>query len=323
VLDRAPDRDGLAHHLRELEAGQTREQVLRGMVQSPEAAMLSLYQPGVRKLVADFWAQGTAARRTAQPVCFLHTMKTAGTSLRRALVGLAAPWPSLAELFLDDLVCAPSPLLDHAMFLAGHLPYEALDLLPPGLAVCTVVRDPIERTLSHLAHLNGRVLAERDQGELSLDEFIWSPLYQPLWQDYQARQLVHRIGLRDAWRSFSPLEQAKMRGIEGADAAYPLQSLFDSTPLELEGDALARAALERLEMVHFVGTTDSLHALVTRIAEFWHRPVPAQMPYEGRSESRIDAKAIGAVLLDAIKAGTAADAALYERASSVAARGDR
>ncbi len=168
VLDRAPDRDGLAHHLRELEAGQTREQVLRGMVQSPEAAMLSLYQPGIRRLVADFWVQGSEARRTAQPVCFLHTMKTAGTSLRRTLVGLAAPWPSLAELFLDDLVCAPSPLLDHAMFLAGHLPYEALDLLPPGLAVCTVVRDPLERTLSHLAHLNRRVLAGRGQGEVSV-----------------------------------------------------------------------------------------------------------------------------------------------------------
>jgi hypothetical protein len=323
VLDRAPDRDGLAHQLHALQNGETREQLLRGMVRSPEAAMLALYQRGTRDLVADFWSRGTAARRMAQPLCFLHTMKTAGTSLRHALGELAAPWPCLAELFVDDLVCAPSPLLDHAMFIAGHLPYEALDLLPPGLAVCTVVRDPVERTLSHLAHLNSRVLAERGQEGISVEEFVWSPLYHPLWQNYQARQLVHRIGLRDAWRSFSPAEQAQERGIGGPDAEYPLQSLFDSTPLTLTGDALAVAALERLDSIEFVGTTERLDSLVARVAAFWHRPAPAQVPFEGASASRVEAAHLSGSLLAAVKTGTAADAALYERASAVAARGDR
>jgi hypothetical protein len=312
VFDRAPDRQGLADQREAMRRGESREAVLRGMVQSQEAATLALYRPGVRNLVSDYWSRGAPARGVTRPICFLHTMKTAGTSLGHALVELAGPWPYLAELMVDHLVCLPTAVLGQAMLLAGHLPYEALDLLPDGMVLCTVVRDPVERTLSHHAHLNG-ILAARGQPHIGIEEFIASPGYQPLWQDYQARQLVHRIGLKDAWKTFSPVEEAAKHGLEGADAEFPLQSLFDSAPLGVHGDALTEAALARLASIDVVGTTDRLDDLVARLAALWGRPAVA-VPTERVSTARLQREDLRAATLDAIVSGTAADAALYDRA---------
>jgi hypothetical protein len=318
VFDRAPDRQGLGDQLDALQRGESREAVLRGMVQSPEAATLALYRPATRDVLADYWSRRADVPRGTRPVCFLHTMKTAGTSLARALVDLAAPWPYLAELMLDQLVCLPSAILGQAMLIAGHLPYEALDLLPDGMTVCTVVRDPVERTLSHHAHLNG-ILAARGQDDVGIEEFLRSPGFQPLWQDYQARQLVHRVGLLDAWKTYSPVEEAARRGLQGADAEFPLQSLFDSTPVALHGDALAQAALVRLEAIDVVGTTDRLDAVVARLAALWQRPA-VPVPVERPSDRRLRRDDLDAVTLDAIVSGTMADAALYERAHERAAQ---
>jgi hypothetical protein len=317
VLDRVPDAAGLDDQLRVLHTGASREAVLRSIVDSPEAATLALYRASHRALVDDFWHRRAEAPPTARPVCFLHTMKTGGTALSRVLVELAGPWPHLTELLIDHLVCLPRRLLDQAMVITGHLPFEAAELLPDGVALCTIVREPVERTLSHHAHING-ILAGRGQRRVSIEEFVSSPTYGPLWQDYQARQLVHRFGIADAWKIFSPVDVAADRGISGADAVFPLQSLFDSTPLALEGDELRDAALERLERVDVVGTTDHLEAVVARIAAGWDRPAPESVPRARVSSSRVAVGDLSPGLLRAIRDATTVDAALHERADALA-----
>ena len=319
VLDRLPDPAGLADQLRELRSGKTRTSVLRAIVHSPEATTLAIHTTGARNLVADFWSRGAEARQAARPLCFLHVMKTAGTSLSHVLIELAGTWPYLADLLVDDLVCLPNAVLTNTMLIAGHLPYEALELLPDNIASCTVVRDPLERTLSHHAHLN-TVLADRDLPPVPIEEFVSSPLYHPLWQDYQSRQLVHRVGLSSAWRAYSPVAEAGARGISGPDAAYPLQSLFDSTPLELSGEPLAQAALERLEAVDLVGTTDDLDRLVARVAKFWGRPIPSHVPHDHVSASRLERDTLDSHLVRVIAEGTMADTAVYRQACRIAAR---
>jgi hypothetical protein len=318
VFDRAPDRDGLDDQLRALRSGESRERVLQAMVLSNEAATLALYRPGVRSLIDDFWRRRAQAPPEARPVCFLHTMKTAGTSLARTLVDLAGPWPYLTEVMLDHLVCMPDALLHQALLIAGHLPYEAVELLPDGVALCTVVRDPVERTLSHHAHLNA-VLSARGRPPIALDEFVTSSDYTPLWRDYQARQLAHRIGVRDAWRRFSPVERAASHGLTGPDAGYPLQSLFDSTPLALDASELEELALERLQSIDLVGTTDHLDHLIGSVARLWGRPGALAVPHERVSDGRLDRARVRPGLIDAIVAGTAVDAVLYAHASRVAA----
>jgi hypothetical protein len=313
ILERAPDPQGLDDHLRALGAATSREDVVLAMVQSQEAATLALYRPGIRSLVDDIWRRRSAVGSRVRPICFLHTMKTAGTALAGSLVDLAGPWPHLTDLMLDQLVCLPRVVIHQAVVIAGHLPYEAVDLLPDGMALCTVVREPLERTLSHHAHLNG-ILAGRGEHSVTLDEFLSAPHYRPLWQNYQARQLVHRVGLRDAWRTFSPVDAAAARGLHGLNAEYPLQSLFDSTPLELASEELEVAAVERLDSIDLVGTTDDLQHLMDRIACFWGRRPPAPVPRTRVSAARVTRDQLAPSLVATIRDGTAVDAAIYERA---------
>jgi hypothetical protein len=317
ILGRVPDARGLDDQLQVLRAGGSRSDVLRSIVGSKEAATLSLYGASHRGLIDDFWHRRSEVAPTTRPVCFLHTMKTGGTALSRVLVELAGPWPYVTELMLDHLVSLPRRLLEQAMLIAGHLPFEAVDLLPDGVALCAIVRDPVERTLSHHAHINS-ILASRGQRPVGIEEFVTSTAFGPLWQEYQARQLVHRVGVAEAWRTYSPVERAAERGISGLDAAYPLQSLFDSTPLELHGDELRDAALERLEHIDVVGTTDHLEDVVARIAAGWDRPAPVSVPRTRVSSSRVAERDLSPALVRTIRDATTADAALYERADALA-----
>jgi hypothetical protein len=100
----------------------------------------------------------------SRPICVLHIMKTAGTTLRSILeddLGGHAIYPNAGELarrehgwypqateVLDSL---PS-LRPHAV-LIGHFPAAILDRLPGRYRGAVVLRDPVQRALSALAHM--------------------------------------------------------------------------------------------------------------------------------------------------------------------------
>src|SRR4051812_5489542 len=122
LLDREPDAVGLRHFVRELTRGYTtREQVLRHIGQSAEGAATVLLGPGIRDHVRDFSALRAGVPESARPVCFLHPMKCGGTALTLGLSTLADPWPRLLDVWVDQLVCLPQPLLAQAMLVTGHL----------------------------------------------------------------------------------------------------------------------------------------------------------------------------------------------------------
>jgi hypothetical protein len=309
LLDRQPDPTGLSHHVGALAEGLTRPQLLTDLAASAEAARHQVYAPGVRLLVEEFWRSRQAAGPSVRPLFFLHIMKTAGTALTYALEQMALDWPRLTDLLVDHLVCLPPPLLADALLIAGHLPYEALSLLPSGGAVCTVLRDPVARTLSHHAHVN----ETRGLPLVSLQEFVTSETWRPLWVNYQARQLLHEVGLAGAWSRFSPVEEGSPV-LSEADTRFPLQSRFDTGPLEGDQDTLLAAGLTRLDSIELVGITDAVPALLERIAELWDRPVPPAVPRLRVSRHRTEVDDVPAATLAEIRAGTVVDAQLYESA---------
>ncbi len=316
ALKRPADAEALRVHVGLLRSGRSREEVLTGIVDSTEAARHLVYSPGVRSLAQEFWERRRHAGPDVRPIYFLHIMKTGGTSVAQALAGIASAWPRLGDLLLDHLVCLPRPLVNQALLVSGHLPYEAVELLPPGGALCTIVRDPVDRTLSHHAHLNADLAAAGRPG-VTIDEFLADGRWGPLWRDYQVRQLAGRLGAADAWTGFSPVERAAPRDLSPSDRAYPLQSLFDSAPID-DAAALAATALARLDTFELVGVTDDLDALVGRAAAFWRQPAPAPIGRLRASDGRLRREDVPAATVAAIRAGTPGDAALYERARELA-----
>jgi hypothetical protein len=228
-------------------------------------------------------------------------MKCGGTSLTYGLSQLAEPWPRLLDIWVDQLVCLPRPMLANTMLVSGHLPYATLGLLSPETATCTVLRDPLDRTLSHLAHL--RIHGGRP--DLGLDEFVHDELWHPFWVDYQARQLAVDVPVEDAWLG-RPI------------ATATLQAHFDADP-GLSADDLYARATQRLEKIDLVGVSDDLDQVLRAVAALWRKPPPPPAPRMNPTAAGRPATEVPDHLRAAILAGTEVDRQLYTRARERAA----
>jgi hypothetical protein len=299
LIDRDPDDAGLRHFVHELARGRTtREQVLGHIGHSGEGAASVLLGPGLREHVAEVVALRSAVPNGTRPLCFLHPMKCGGTALTMGLSLLAGPWPKLLDVWVDQLVCMPQPVLANAMLVTGHLPYSALAVLPAETAVCTVVREPVARTLSHYAHVrtHGR------QMDLSLEEFVSADRWRSVWVNYQARQLALDVPVEEAW-------QGRLAGTGG------LQEVLDAEP-DIDEDELTERALTRLRKIDVVGVADDLDAVAASVAELWGKPAPPLLVPSNESLVTVPPSDVTDRVRVLIEQGTAADAALYREAGT-------
>ncbi|MFZ4518516.1 MAG: hypothetical protein ACOYOP_09005 [Microthrixaceae bacterium] len=212
----------------------------------------------------------TGADGEAGPVCFVHVMKTAGRALADVIarpLEARSPGSTMVGLTLDDFVRLPDDTWAHIRFLSGHLSFEALELLPASTTAVTVLRDPVERTLSHYSHLRAAPEVRAEWGDLTLAEFLTHERWRDLVADYQARHLGHRIGLVDAHRTFAPEERFGALGPPFPPThSHPLQSLFDCGPAATR-DELRPVALANLASVDVVGTTEQLDRIAHDVAD--------------------------------------------------------
>jgi hypothetical protein len=114
---------------------------------------------------------------------FVHVQKTAGTTLRQRLrnfLGEESLYPSEVDggnihelvMSIDRLVRGIRERGDEVQVVAGHFPLCAVELLPGPFTTLTVLREPIERTLSYLRH--HREWTPEDQSR-SLEEIYDDP----------------------------------------------------------------------------------------------------------------------------------------------------
>ena len=268
--------------------------------------------------------RGRDANPRRAPLYFLHIMKTGGTALTTALASTnnAHASISVTDLFLDEFVVRDRVQWRDVGFVTGHLPWEARALLPADTRTLTVLRDPVDRTLSHYWQLsvNSDVLAESPG--FSLEEFVDSPRWNTLCINYQARQLAHRVDLANAGTTFSPAERFASLGPPfPAEHQYPLQSLFDCSPLTLTGPELERAALESLAAIEFVGVTEHLDDLYRDVVRaVWGDSELPRLGRENPSHDRPRRATLSVPLLARIEEMTAVDRLLYDTARARATR---
>jgi hypothetical protein len=298
-LGRRPDPEGLAFHVAAVESGRlTLKDVEAALRDSPE-------KPDNAVRLAKL-----------RPLFVLHIMKTGGTSLIAGLREIAAARPVVTEIFLDHLVSIPRTQLEEATLVAGHLGYEAKRLLPERFMTCVVLRDPVDRTLSHYAHIRRDPSVQAEAPNLSLEEFVDSPRWRTLVHDYQARQLVHEIGLAGAGLEYDPAERFKSLGAPFPPIhEFPLQSFFDCSPIELSPDTLYDLAQERLASIELVGVTDRLDEVYERAARAWGLEYPSPLPHLQVTGPRLQRADVSRDLVAKIEAATEVDRALYELAA--------
>jgi hypothetical protein len=254
----------------------------------------------------------------------MHIMKTGGTALTTALARLndcADAGESVTEVFLDQFVLRDPKQWAGVGFVTGHLPWEARELLPRSTRTLTVLRDPVDRSLSHYWQLSINPDVQAESPGFSLEEFVESPRWNTLCRDYQARQLAHRVDLANAGKRYAPAERFASLGPPfPPEHQYPLQSLFDCSPLVSTGADLERAALQSLSEIEFVGVTEQLDDLYRQVAAaVWSVDDPPVLGRENTSHDRPRRATVSAALVRRIEEMTLVDHALYEAARMRAA----
>lgn len=128
---------------------------------------------------------------------FVHLQKTAGTSLYLRLRDRIAPpliYPNATDgpvipsvISIDHLLTRWAERRDEIRILTGHFPLCTADLLGEPFTAFTVLREPVERTLSYLRHHRKET---PEDAEKSLEEIYDDPFrFEGLIHNHMVKML--------------------------------------------------------------------------------------------------------------------------------------
>jgi hypothetical protein len=214
---------------------------------------------------------------------FWHIPKTAGTSVAGLIRRAYPDEECLPAHTVRELVALPRERISHFRCYTGHFFSLLEPMVGRQLSTVTILRDPVEQTLSLLRHCQryvpgaGRLapLAARMlpfawekmppwRGRL---EKVWCPV---LMNNFQTRVLGSEV-----------VAPAKL-GTDFYGLTYPfLEPSFCDPDADL--DILFARAVRRLESMAVVGTTERLPETITLIFRLLGLPAPPAVPRENIS----------------------------------------
>ena len=204
----------------------------------------------------------------------------------------AVDWAGLREL--------PRPLPHYKLF-AGHFRYFLRRLLPPEVKAFTFLRDPVERSISHLKHMATdpsfhelhRLAAGRSLIEIARDPRIAAPC-----SDVMTGYLSPpRKGMDDRALRNLPAEDACVMRPTGIDEAM--------------------AALQAMD---FIGFVDDLEADFARLCEMLELHPPEALPIINAEAERPRRLAADAEVRRVVVENNPLDCALWQAAQQFRAR---
>jgi hypothetical protein len=221
---------------------------------------------------------------------FVHLQKTAGTALWRRLRAQFPPeavYPGPDDGAPPDTVLSVAHLRerwarrrDEIRIVTGHFPLCTVELLGAPFVTLTVLREPVERTLSYLRHHRATTPAD---AERPLEEIYEDPIRFQLLHDHMVKML-----------SLSTDEMT-----DGA---------LTPVTFDAERSARARAAVDTMDVVGFQEDFDAFcRELEERFG--WDLGDPVFM-------NRTEAVEVTPAFRARIASDNAADVELYEYARS-------
>lgn len=247
---------------------------------------------------------------------FIHIMKTGGFSVGDALSGQLPPraiYPWTAGGEGGAMKGVTKRLLDldeqrrrEVRFFTVHMPAFVADVVASDFLSATVLREPVARTVSHLHQIAHTMPSAGTDIEQIYDDEGW----RSRLSNYQTGMFCMRKADHDAEQADmadAPLDDERLAAL--SDAIAKTLATGVRRPLEM-GDEQLRRAVDRLDEMDVVGTTDQLGAFVDRVA--------GRLGWDVEPVRRLntakDPLPISSSLLDRIRADNALDAELFERA---------
>jgi hypothetical protein len=202
-----------------------------------------------------FRARSTPAPPPAPPVLFIHVMKTGGTTVMRNLretyeLDEIYPYRKLDirydegevdirhHLSVPYLVALPPERRRSIKVYIGHFPFVVRDLMGIEVQTATILRDPVERTLSLLRQFRRK---------------------QPWEEDVRDRRPLAARTLEEMYDhplAFGPLIHNHQTKIFSMTAADHPQTYMDVIDIDQDRLELAKANLEQIDVLGIIEQYD-------------------------------------------------------------------
>ena len=242
---------------------------------------------------------------TMEDIYFFHIPKTSGMSVWIFLTQ-AFPSHKVCPWWLwEQLIALPRTELDQWNLFRGHFLSHLEPYLGKRLVTFTMLRDPVERTLSHFYHVRRAVehpFHEQALG-MSLAEFCVHPTTRHMVENYQASYLAKAP--RD------PIEAAQGLTPEGL-ARFQLQERLQYPDTFADGAALLESAKARLATFAAVGFTEDFTNSLQRISHALNGLASQPFEPENVNLHRAPTTTVDETTLSVIRALTEVDRELYQ-----------
>jgi hypothetical protein len=243
-------------------------------------------------------------------VYFLHIPKTAGTTFKTILEGNFAPDRFFPYHLIHELLRFHPDELARFQLLAGHFFYSVHLLLPRKPIYLTVLRNPVERVISHYFYIRRSPEHFRYQkiASQSLLEFVTDPETRRLATNLQTRYLASDLDPRPIVATLTAAELAQLK-LEWVMETSMTPKASDPDLLEL--------AKKRLDEFAFIGLTERFQESASLLSYvFGWRPVTA-IPPMNANRHRPSRKEIPDDTLEAISECNQLDVELYSYAETL------
>jgi Sulfotransferase domain len=201
---------------------------------------------------------------------FIHTMKTGGTSFADIVganfaAGQLYPDACVsseadifrrmeAYLFVPGLVADVNALNGQLRMVRGHVPYAVRSLLDDKYIAMTLLRDPIDRTISYLKHCRRYHIEHLEQDLEKIYEDAW--FHASFISNYQTK--LFSMSAQEAL--------AEDRFLAGSVELPPRRELGDGRSLSFDIKALRDSAPGRFSLEMFATSTGVINVNDARLA---------------------------------------------------------
>lgn len=232
---------------------------------------------------------------------FLHIPKTAGTSFRTLLEDHFDQHLVCPHLNLEDILGRPPSELSAYRLICGHHGWFLHSLVRGTPVLVTLLRDPVERSLSHFYHQRNRpdVWLHELVRDWTFEQYVTSPIGMSELANFQTRHLALDRIQEDYWDHSS----LRDRDVDALLMKYADPRLLDR-------------AIERLERCAVVGLVERFEETLALTSYVFQWTPRSLIPRLNARQSRRDPGDLTDRALEAVRRLTALDRALYDHAAA-------